>query len=68
MAPAPGGTDDLAADMERLMQELFGQLFQGLAPNGEFGPWSRPGGNERGAGGMNVNQLSTTMRLVQVPT
>jgi hypothetical protein len=49
MAPAPGGTDDPAADMERLMQELFGQLFQGLAPNGDRNPVA-PGGTNGAQG------------------
>ena len=49
VAPAPGGTDDPAADMEGLMQEFFRELFQGLAPNGDQGPV--PPGGTSGAQG-----------------
>ncbi|HET9083413.1 MAG TPA: trypsin-like peptidase domain-containing protein [Candidatus Limnocylindrales bacterium] len=48
-APAPGGTDDPAADMQRLMQELFGELFQGMAPNGDTSPVA-PGGTNGAQG------------------
>jgi putative serine protease PepD len=44
--PAPGGSDDPTAGIDRMLQGLLDELFQGLSPNGLQDPFAPDGGSD----------------------